>query len=110
MIDLLKNYLDKRIKLLKYDLVAVVANIGSNLVSAVLILVFVLFILLMLNLALGFYIGQLMDDVALGFLLVGGFYIFIFILFLTLVKKKIDKKIKDVIVSSAMTSIKDNKD
>jgi hypothetical protein len=78
MIDLLKNYLDKRIKLLKYDLVAVVANIGSNLVSAVLILVFVLFILLMLNLALGFYIGQLMDDVALGFLLVGGFYIFIF--------------------------------
>ncbi|MCO4821701.1 MAG: phage holin family protein [Flavobacteriaceae bacterium] len=110
MIDLLKNYLDKRIKLLKYDLVAVVANIGSNLVSAVLILVFVLFILLMLNLALGFYIGQLMDDVALGFLLVGGFYIFIFILFLTLGKKKIDKKIKDVIVSSAMTSIKDNKD
>lgn len=110
MIDLLKDYLDKRIKLLKLDLVAVAANIGSSLVSLVLILVFILFILLMLNLALGFYIGQLMSNVALGFLLVGCLNLLVFILFLAFGKKKIDKKMKDMIVSSAMTSINDNKD
>lgn len=110
MIDLLKNYLDKRIKLLKLELVAVMANIGSNLVSAVLILIFILFILLMLNLAIGFYIGQLMDNIALGFLIVGGFYLLIFVVYLTFGKKKIDKRIKDIIVNSAMTSINDNKD
>ena len=42
MIDLLKNYLEKRIQLVKVELIASFANIASGLISGFLVILFVL--------------------------------------------------------------------
>lgn len=104
MIDLLKDYIEKRLQLIKLELIGVFANIGSSLVSSFLILVFVLFILLMLSLSLAFWVSELLNNLALGFAIVGGFYIFIFVLYMFIWKEKINTRVKDTIVKHSLNS------
>jgi len=109
MIDLLKSYIENRIELLKLELVSVVANIASGLVSSFLILVISMFILLMFSISLGFWLAQLVDNDALGFAIVGGIYTLVFIIYLAFSKEAISRKVKDEIVKSALEADKELK-
>ena len=102
MIDSLKNYIEKRFQLIKLELVGVFANMASGLVSSFIILIFVLFILLMISFSLAFYFSKLVDSYSLGFAMVAGIYLVIFLFYLLFGKSKIDKNIKDAIVQSAL--------
>lgn len=104
MIDLLKAYVEKRIQLVKYELIGIFANVASGLVSSLLLLVIALFVLCMFSFAAAFWVGSILENTALGFAVVGGFYFFIFIIYLFVSKDKIELKIKDKIVKSALSS------
>ncbi len=104
MIDLLKDYIEKRVQLIKLELVGVFANIASSLVSSFLILVFLLFILLMLSISLAFWLAELLENIPLGFASVGGIYLLFFIFYLVFWKKRIDLKVKDTIVKHSLNS------
>ena len=102
MIDSLKNYIEKRFQLIKLELVGVFANMASGLVSSFIILVFLLFILLMLSFSLAYWFSETLDSFSLGFVVVAGIYLLIFLLYIFFGKSKIDKNIKDAIVQSAL--------
>ena len=104
MIEVVKGYIENRIQLLKLEMVTIAANVASGLVSSFLILIFILFIFLMLSLSLGFWIASLLDNHALGFLIIGGFYLILFMIFMLVSRKGIENKVKDIIVSSALSS------
>jgi hypothetical protein len=71
---MITDYLSARLKLLKLDLyektAAVLASLFSSLVIAFLSLVLLLF----LSITLGFYLGNILNSNALGFLIVSGIY------------------------------------
>lgn len=104
MIDLIKNYIENRIQLVKLELVTVFANVASGLVSSFLILVFILFILIMFSFSLAFWLAELLNSSAIGFAIVGGIYTLIFIIYLFYNKQIIESKVKDKIVSSALSA------
>lgn len=104
MIDLVKNYFEKRFQLIKYELIGVFANVASSLVTSLLLLILALFILCMFSFALAFWVGQLVDNTALGFVTVGLFYSLLFIIYIFISKDKVELKIKDQIVKSALSA------
>ena len=104
MIDLLKSYLDKRVQLLKLELIDVFANITSGLVTSLLLLVLALFSIFMFSFASAFWIGQVLNNFALGFAAVGVFYSLLFIIYIFISKDNIEMKIKDQIVKAAMNA------
>ncbi len=108
MVDLLKNYIEKRVELIKLELITVFANIASGLVSSFLILIFTLFILLMFSFSLAFWLADMLDSNAIGFALVGGVYTLFFIVYLLYSKQAIEIKVKDGIVSSALNTEEEN--
>ena len=108
MIDLIKTYLDKRVQLLKLELIDVFANLASGLATSLLLVVLGLFILLMFSFAFAFWAGQLLNNIALGFAVVGGLYTLLFIIYVFVSKEKIELKIKDQIVNAAMNADEKN--
>ena len=104
MIDLFKNYFEKRIQLIKLELIGVFANVASGLVTSLLLLILSLFILFMFSFSLAYWIGQLLNNIALGFAFVGAFYTLLFIVYIFISKNKVEQKIKDQIVKAALSS------
>ncbi|MCK5815032.1 MAG: phage holin family protein [Flavobacteriaceae bacterium] len=103
MVDLLKKYFEKRFELIKLDLITVFANMASGLVSTLLLLVLGLFILCMFSFSFAFWAGEALGSEALGFAIVGGFYTLLFAVYLFFSKDKLELKIKDQIVKSALS-------
>jgi uncharacterized membrane protein (DUF485 family) len=111
MIDLIRKYVDNRIKLVKMDLVNVLANLSAGLVSSFMILLLVTFIILMLSISFAFWMASFFDDSnTIGFLIVGGVYILLFIIYMVFSKDSIDTKVKDQIVKLAFKSEDDLND
>lgn len=104
MIDLLKEYVEKRVQLIKFELIGIFANVASGLVTSLLLLILSLFILCMFSFALAFWVGKLVENTALGFAAVGGFYTLVFIIYIFRSKEKLELKIKDQIVKSALSA------
>lgn len=66
-----KEYVDTQIKLLQLKGLAKGSRIAGSLVLDVVKIIFTLFIVFFWSLALGFYLGEVLDSNALGFLLTG---------------------------------------
>ncbi len=103
MIDLVKEYFEKQIQLIKLESIVVAANMASSLASSLLLLILGLLILFMFNFAFAFWLGKVLGDIALGFLSVGSLYLIIFIFYIFISKDKLELKIKDQIVKSALS-------
>lgn len=52
---------------------------GASMINGLLLLVLGLVVFLFLNIALGWWLGELLNSMALGFLLLGGFYLLILV-------------------------------
>ncbi len=102
MVDLLKEYIENRLQLVKLELVSVLASLTAGLISSFLILLMGLGILFMFSIALAYWIGQYYNNIALGFAIVGGIFLLIFILYFVFIKNSIDTKVKDKIVKAAL--------
>jgi len=109
MFEDLKQYFNNRVSIAKLDIVDSVSNIIGSGVYSILVGVFVLMILFIGSLAAGFLIGNLFDNIGMGFLCVMGFYIILLIVFI-LLRKKITLLITDKAVEAAMDAINNSDD
>ena len=91
LIESLGVYLNTRLEILKLRGIKTSSDVVSTLLSYALLLLFGTVFFLILNIALGYYIGELMGKTYLGFLVVAAFY-FVLIIILSLLRKRLFKK------------------
>lgn len=102
MVDLVKNYVENRIQLLKLNLIGAIANVAAGMVSSFLLLVMGILILLMFSIALAFWFSTFFESEIVGFALVGFLYLLFFIVYAAFAKTGVETKIKDKIIESAL--------
>lgn len=71
----ISTYAGLKFRLLKLMAIERTAGILAVFSHRLLLMLFIFFAILFLFIALGFYLGQLLDNLALGFLIVGGIYL-----------------------------------
>lgn len=84
-----KEYIDTQIQLLKLKTLAKGARIAGSLALDVVKIVFTLFIIFFCSLALGFFLGELLESNALGFLLTGVIF-FVLVLLIRAFEPKLE--------------------
>lgn len=97
MIDLLKEYANKKLELMKITATEK-SSVGSGFVIfLILASTFISFFVLMLNIAVGLLIGHSLGNYGYGLLIVSGFYLILFILVL-IFRKTIMKSVANTII------------
>ena len=103
MIDLFKKYVENRIELVKFNFIGAIANVAAGLVSSFLLLIIGIFILLMFSISLAFWLSTFFESEIIGFAIMGLLYLILFIVYTVFAKDKMELKIKDKIVESALS-------
>ncbi len=75
-----KEYIDTRFKLLKLKLVERSSRLIASLIVDMIKIVFAIFVIFFLSLALGFYLSELLGSSSLGFLATGGLFVVLVVL------------------------------
>jgi hypothetical protein len=81
------EYFDLKLRILQLEMYEKASLLGASLISSMIVIVLVLFFITSLFLAFAFYLGQTLHNYALGFLISGGIYLLVLILFLFLFRK-----------------------
>lgn len=92
-------YLRLKLRLLRLTATERIARLIAILSHGVILVLFIFFATLFFFLALGFFLGDLLDNTALGFLIVGGIYL-LFSFILILGKEWIRVKIMNIVIST----------
>lgn len=101
--DNISTYAGLKFRLLKLMAIERVAGVTSALSHGLILVLFAFFTVLFLFTALGFYLGELLNNVALGFLIVGGIY-FLFTLGFIGAKKGIRIRLMNIIIAALLTN------
>lgn len=96
-----KEYLSTRIALIKLETLDKSSDIGADVVSRVIISTAAIFSLLFVSLWLSLYLSTVLNIPYIGFLLVGAFYAFVFLVLLIGRKSMLEKPIRNTIISKA---------
>lgn len=96
-------YARLKLRLLKLMAIEKTAGILSVFSHGLILMLFVFFTLLFLFISLGFYLGDLLGNVALGFLIVGGIY-FLLTCVLILARGKIQLRLMNIFVCALCTN------
>lgn len=100
MIQLFKNYIEKRLQLFKIDAAEKTFKTIGTVFPFLMIAVFGLFFLFLLNLGAGLLIGKALNNYGSGFLILAGFYFGLMLLTYLL-----RKRLKNLIVNKAIQKI-----
>ena len=87
MIDLLKEYTEKRIDLLKLEVAEKSSFTAGKLLFLMVIFTALSFFIIMINIGIGLLIGSYLGNYAYGILIVAGFYLMVFFLLMINGKK-----------------------
>ncbi|MGJ1194829.1 hypothetical protein ACR777_03720 [Sphingobacterium spiritivorum] len=90
-----KEYLDSQIELLKLKAIARGSRMLGSLILDISKVILTLFIVFFLSLAFAFYLGELMNSNALGFLATGGIFILLVVI-VRLTETKLEAKFMDL--------------
>jgi hypothetical protein len=91
--QLIADYLDARLSLFKLEAYEKISKITAVLFSSLVVALLAFFLLFFLSMSAGFYFGNLFDSNALGFLLVTGVYVILFVIILMRRKDFFEKNI-----------------
>jgi hypothetical protein len=94
----IQEYIEVRIDLLRLHTAENISRILSSAVKAVITGYLLLFILLFLSFAGGYFFGSLFHSTELGFLCVAGFYLLVLLIFLMLRKQIVESPIIKAVV------------
>ena len=89
--QLISEYFDARLSLLKLEAFEKTARVTAALFSSVVVALLAFFLLFFLSLSAGFYLSVVFESNALGFLAVTGFYLILFALVLFRKKEFLEK-------------------
>ena len=101
------TYVETRLELLKLNTYERVAKTMAVFSYGIVLVLLGFFAILFLFLALGFFLGEMLNSVALGFLLVVGMYLLLFFAILWF-REKISAKVTNEIITAMMS--KDEKE
>ncbi len=107
--DEISNYAGLRLRLLKLMAIERAAGFLSALSHSLILLLWAFFTVLFLFIALGFYLGDLLGSVALGFLIVGGIYLMLILLFVW-AKSGIRMQLTNIFIDALQTNDEDDDD
>jgi|WetSurMetagenome_2_1015567.scaffolds.fasta_scaffold1619797_1 hypothetical protein len=96
--QLIIEYFESKLKLLKIGAYEKLAKITAVLVSSFLVAIVVLFMFFFLNIAGGFFFGELLHSNAYGFLVMFGIYFIVFLLLILFRKNLLEKFIINKII------------
>jgi hypothetical protein len=88
-----QDYVETTIKYQKLDLYKKGLRTGISLGYGLVLLIIGLIALLFLSVALSIFLGRLLDDLALGYLIVGVVYVIIMLIVANTIKPKIEKAV-----------------
>lgn len=108
--DLIKNYTEDRILLLKIQAAKTTGTIFSKLIFAVVSVMLVFLLLLFVSMMAGYYFADLTGSLYKGFSIVAGIYLLIFVSFIILFKSYFSVKIMDAITQVFFEKGEDNSD
>ena len=103
MIDLFKKYFENRIELIKLNFIGAISNVAAGLVSSFLLLIIGIFILLMFSISIAFWLSTFFESEIIGFAIMGLLYLILLIFYAVFAKDRVELKIKDKIVESALS-------
>ena len=89
--QLITEYFDARLKLIKLETFEKIAKVTAVLFSSLVVALLAFFLLFFLSMSLGFYLGKVFESMALGFLAVTGLYLLLFVLVLLMKKDLMEK-------------------
>ena len=89
--QLITEYFDARLKLIKFETFEKTAKVTAVLFSSLVVALLGFFLLFFLSMSLGFYLGKVFDSLALGFLAVTGLYLILFVFMLFMKKDLLEK-------------------
>lgn len=89
--QLITEYFDARLKLIKLETFEKIAKVTAMLFSSLVVALLGFFLLFFLSMSLGFYLGKIFDSMALGFLSVTGLYLILFVLVMVMKKDLLEK-------------------
>lgn len=84
--QLITEYFDARLKLIKLETFEKIAKVTAVLFSSLVVALLGFFLLFFLSMSAGFYLGKIFDSLALGFLAVTGLYLILFVFILYMKK------------------------
>lgn len=105
----ISTYAGLKLRLLKLMAVERAANILSALSHGLILMLFIFFTILFIFIALGFFLGDLLGSVALGFLIVGGIYFLLTIVFV-MAKRSIRTHLVNIIIDALQTDNDEDED
>jgi preprotein translocase subunit Sss1 len=92
------SYLESKVLLFKISAYEKIAKVTAVLFSSILVAFIGFFMFLFFSISLGFYLGELLQSNAIGFLIVGGIYFIIFLIVILFRKKLFEKYITDKVI------------
>jgi hypothetical protein len=98
--DNVKTYINTSYELTVLKATEKAANVGSETISAVLILKILSLAVLILTFAAAFYIASVMNEIYWGFLIVGGAYFIIALFLLTCRNRLLKKPFRNMIIKA----------
>ena len=96
IVENFSGYLEKRIALFKIELMDNLALASARVVIWVVLSLCIFMIILFLSIASAFFLNKLLDSGSLGFIIVAGFYLLIFIILSFVRNKKIEERLKNI--------------
>ncbi|MCE1198358.1 MAG: phage holin family protein [Marinilabiliales bacterium] len=108
--ELLTEYLTARVKLFKLEVYEKTAKISATLFTSLAIGLLASLMFFFLSLALGFYLGSLLNSFGTGFLIIALFYLIPLVLLLIYRKRWIEKRIIDNVIEQLMEKEEEDND
>ena len=100
MIDLLKQYINKRLHLMRLSFAERISNASASFTVIIIFIAVFSLMFLFLSLGLGFYIGEKYDSYSVGFFSVGIIYLTLLVLILIFRKPLIHNPIRNKMLIS----------
>lgn len=98
LLEKIKEYIDTRIKLSKLILIEKGSSVFADLITTLIVALFLIVAFLFISIALGFYISELIGNSYAGFFIVGLFYFLIALIVFLMKDKYIEKSIVNGII------------
>jgi hypothetical protein len=95
-----KKYINTRYELMVLQATEKASNIGAEAISVILILKLATLAVLILSLAVAFYLSYVLEDTYSGFLIVGGAYLVIAFLLIGFRKSLLTKPFRNIIIKA----------
>ncbi|POY39165.1 hypothetical protein C3K47_01325 [Solitalea longa] len=109
LVDNIKDYIALKLRIVTLSVAENTANLLASLITRAAVLLFVIMFCFFASTALALYLGQLLQNQALGFLIVAGIYLFISLIIILIKDKYLEKPLVNTVIRNFFKGSNDDK-